>query len=47
MSYFNGASTTNFSGNNPTGNFSPEIFSQRVLMFFRTSSVVEGITNND
>lgn len=47
MSYFNGASTTNFGGNSPTGNFSPEIFSQRVLMFFRTASVVEGITNND
>lgn len=47
MSYFNGTSTTNFGGNSPTGNFSPEIFSQRVLMFFRTASVVEGITNND
>ena len=47
MSYFNGASTTNFGGNSPTGNFSPTIFSQRVLNFFRTASVVEGITNND
>tara|TARA_R110002096_G_scaffold162983_3_gene330300 strand:+ start:1344 stop:2372 length:1029 start_codon:yes stop_codon:yes gene_type:complete len=47
MSYFNGASTTNFGGNSPSGAFSPEIFSQRVLMFFRTSSVVEGITNSD
>jgi hypothetical protein len=47
MSYFNGAATDNFGGNAPTGNFSPEIFAQRVLMFFRTSSVVEGITNND
>ena len=47
MSYFNGSSTTNFGGNSPTGNFSPEIFSQKVLMFFRTASVVEGITNND
>lgn len=47
MAYFEGASTTNFGGDTPTGNFSPEIFSQRVLMFFRTSSVVEGITNSD
>lgn len=47
MSYFNGASTTNFGGNSPTGAFSPTIFSQRVLNFFRTASVVEGITNND
>lgn len=47
MSKFNGASTTNFGGNSPTGNFSPTIFSQRVLNFFRTASVVEGITNND
>lgn len=47
MAYFNGASTTNFGGNSPTGAFSPEIFSQKVLMFFRTASVVEGITNND
>ena len=47
MSYFNSASTTNFGGNSPTGNFSPTLFSQRVLNFFRTASVVEGITNND
>lgn len=47
MSYFNSASTTNFGGNSPTGNFSPALFSQKVLMFFRTASVVEGITNND
>jgi hypothetical protein len=47
MAYFNGAATTNFGGNSPTGAFSPTIFSQRVLNFFRTSSVVEGITNND
>ena len=47
MSYFNGASTSNFGGNSPTGAFSPTIFSQRVLNFFRTASVVEGITNND
>lgn len=47
MSYFNGASTTNFGGNSPSGNFSPTLFSQRVLNFFRTASVVEGITNND
>ena len=47
MSKFNGASTSNFGGNTATSNFSPTIFSQRVLNFFRTSSVVEGITNND
>ena len=47
MSYFNSASTTNFGGNSPTGNFSPAIFSRKVLMFFRTASIVEGITNND
>jgi hypothetical protein len=47
MSYFNSASTTNFGGNSPTGNFSPAIFSQKVLMFFRTASIVEGITNTD
>tara|TARA_R110002124_G_C8870493_1_gene507713 strand:+ start:188 stop:1153 length:966 start_codon:yes stop_codon:yes gene_type:complete len=47
MSYFNSASTTNFGANSPTGAFSPTLFSQRVLNFFRTSSVVEGITNND
>ena len=47
MSYFNSASTTNFGGNSPTGNFSPAIFSQNVLMFFRTASVVEGITNTE
>ena len=47
MSNFNSASTTNFGGNSPTGNFNPTIFSQKVLMFFRTASVVEGITNTD
>jgi len=47
MSYFNSASTTNFGANSPTGAFSPTLFSQKVLNFFRTASVVEGITNND
>lgn len=47
MSNFNSANTTNFGGNSPTGNFNPTIFSQKVLMFFRTASVVEGITNTD
>jgi len=47
MSYFNGSATTNFSANSPSGNFSPIIFSQKVLNFFRTASVVEGITNSD
>lgn len=47
MAKFNGASTSNFGGNTAISNFSPTIFSQRVLNFFRTASVVEGITNND
>jgi hypothetical protein len=47
MALFNSASTSNFGGNSPTGNFSPTLFSQRILNFFRTASVVEGITNND
>jgi hypothetical protein len=47
MAKFNGASTTNFGGNVVNTAFSPTIFSQRVLNFFRTASVVEGITNND
>ena len=32
-------------GNLPSGNFAPEIFSQKVLKFFRRASVVEDITN--
>ena len=47
MAVFNGANTSNFGGNSPSGNFSPTIFSQKVLNFLRTASVVEGITNND
>ena len=31
----------------PSGNFTPEIFSQKVLKFFRRASVVEDITNTD
>ena len=34
-------------GNLPSGNFAPEIFSQKVLKFFRRASVAEDITNND
>lgn len=45
--YFASGSTTNFGGASPTGNFVPSIFSQKVLMFFRTASVVEGITNSE
>jgi len=33
--------------NLPNGNFTPEIFSQKVLKFFRRASVVEDITNTD
>ena len=41
---FNSASGYN---NLPTGNFAPEIFSQKVLKFFRRASVAEDITNTD
>ena len=34
-------------GNLPSGNFAPEIFSQKVLKFFRRASVVEAITHTD
>lgn len=47
MAYFAGASSTNFGAASPTGNFVPEIYSQKVLNFFRRKSVVEGITNSD
>ena len=33
--------------NLPSGNFAPEIFSQKVLKFFRRASVIEDITNTD
>ena len=33
--------------NLPSGNWLPSIYSQKVLKFFRRSSVVEGITNTD
>ena len=33
--------------NLPSGNFLPEIYSQKVLKFFRKASVVEDITNTD
>ncbi len=47
MAYFEGSTATNFGNTSPTGAFSPTIFAQKVLMYFRTASVVEGITNND
>lgn len=47
MAYFSGVNTTNFGGDTPTGNFVPEIYSKKVLNFFRRKSVVEGITNSD
>ncbi len=34
-------------GNLPSGNFQAEIYSQKVLKFFRRASVVEDITNTD
>ena len=33
--------------NLPSGNFTPQIFSQKVQKFFRRASVVEDITNTD
>lgn len=33
--------------NLPNGNFSPVIYSQKVQLAFRKSSVVQDITNND
>jgi len=33
--------------NLPQGNFTPVIYSQKVLKFFRTASVSEAITNTD
>jgi len=33
--------------NLPSGNFTPSIFSQKVLKFFRRASVIEDITNTD
>ncbi len=48
MSNFAGAGTTNFGGaGGGTGNWLATIYSQKALKFFRTASVVEGITNND
>lgn len=47
MTQFAGANTTNFGGATPTGNFVPEIYSKKVLNFFRTKSTVEAITNSD
>ncbi|MGB2065588.1 MAG: hypothetical protein ACPHUL_10535 [Marinomonas gallaica] len=41
--YFAQSSGSNFSGNN----FLPEIYSKKVLNFFRKASVVEAITNTD
>lgn len=41
--YFAQSSGSNFSGNN----FMPEVYSKKVLNFFRKASVVEGITNTD
>jgi hypothetical protein len=40
---FAASSGSNFSGNN----FLPEIYSKKVLNFFRKASVVEAITNTD
>tara|TARA_Y100001963_G_scaffold147865_1_gene224750 strand:- start:284 stop:1258 length:975 start_codon:yes stop_codon:yes gene_type:complete len=39
--------TTAGYANLPSGNFTPSIFSQKVLKFFRRASVVEDITNTD
>jgi hypothetical protein len=34
-------------GNLPSGNFTPQIFSQKVQKFFRRASVIEDVTNTD
>ena len=39
--------STSGHNNLPSGNFTPEIFSQKVLKFFRRASVAEDITNTD
>lgn len=44
--YFDSASS-NFGGSSPTGNFMPEVYSKKVLNFFRKASVVEAVTNTD
>ena len=41
--YFAQSSGSNFSGNN----FLPEVYSKKVLNFFRKASVAEAITNTD
>jgi hypothetical protein len=45
-SLFNGVGTTNFETTN-TGDWLATIFSRKVLEFFKNSSVVEGVTNNE
>ncbi len=48
MANFAGPSTSNFGGaSGGTGNWLATIYSQKALKFFRTASVVDGITNND
>lgn len=41
---FTGANAQNFGGQNPTGNFSPVLFANEALMFYKETSVVEAIT---
>lgn len=48
MANFADTGTSNFGGaGGGTGNWLATIYSQKALKFFRTASVVEGITNND
>jgi len=47
MTHFAGASTTNFGGASPTGNFTPELYSKNVLLALRRNSVADMITNNE
>jgi CRP-like cAMP-binding protein len=47
MANFAGGSTLNFGGATPSGNFVPEIFSQKALNIFRRRSTAEAITNTD
>ena len=43
MAFARSAGYTNL----PNGNFTPVVYSKKVLKFFRKSSVVEDITNTD
>ena len=41
---YTGSNTQNFGGTSPSGNFSPVLFANEALMFYKETSVVEAIT---